>query len=376
MEISPFQIRVSGDQIADLRQRLRNTRWPALTEATSWKYGAPEAWLRDLCAYWADGFDWPAVESTLNDMPQFLGRDGEFTVHFVHARSKEPDAVPLILTIGWPSTFAEVLPVLNRLTDPGSYGGDPRDAFHVVVPTLPGFGFSTPLPRDGWIPSDDLWVDLMSTLGYEQFFASGSDWGANVTNQLGRRHPERLLGLHYTSPDLELPSPVPASVAADVAAYEAQLEKWVAAEGAYHAVQRTKPQTLAFGLSDSPAGLAAWILEKFQAWAGDLSNFSKDDLLTTATLYWVTNTAASSSRIYYEFGHDENVHLAPGEQVTVPTGVLTFPRGAEPNLPRRAVELSYPITRWTDSEVGGHFPAFETPELFASELREFARPLR
>ncbi len=376
MEISPFMVSIDDDVLADLRGRLERTRWPNLIERTKWSYGVPGDWLWRLVDYWINDFDWRAIEAKLNEWPQFIASTDDYNVHFLHARSAEPDAAPLVLTIGWPSTFAETIPILDRLTDPAAHGGDSRDAFHVIVPTIPGFGFSTPLSVEGWVPADDLWAALMSRLGYDRFFAAGSDWGSQITNQLARRHSDRLLGVHYSSPDLELPNPIPSSVAACANDYLRRLETWMSEEGGYQAIQRTKPQTLAFALSDSPAGLAAWLLEKVHAWSADESSFDKDDLLTTATIYWATNTAASAARIYYEFAHSGVLRLDPGERVAVPTGVLTFPQGAEPNLPRPLIEHSYDISRWTDAPVGGHFPAFETPELLASELREFARPLR
>jgi pimeloyl-ACP methyl ester carboxylesterase len=372
VRIAPFELLVPDEVLADLHERLARTRWPALEAGPGWEYGVPTGWLRSVCASWAS-FDWRAAEARLNQWPQFIADLGDTRVHFVHARSAEPRALPLVLTVGWPSTFAEVLPVISRLTNPAAHGDDRGDAFHVVVPTYPGFGFSQATASSPPEPADDTWAALMEQLGYHRFVAAGSDWGADVVSQLGRRHPDQVLGLHFSSPDLELPNPLPENLTPAEQDYLARLAAWQTAEGGYAAIQRTKPQTVAYGLSDSPVGQAAWILEKFRAWADDSAAFGLDDLLTAATIAWVTNSAAPAARVYHS---DPGGRLRPGERIEVPTGVLTFPAGAEPNIPRSLVERSYRVTRWTDAAHGGHFPTIETPGLLANELRAFARPLR
>jgi pimeloyl-ACP methyl ester carboxylesterase len=377
MTVVPYRIDIRDEALTDLRERLRRTRWPDEVAGSGWDYGVPRAWLRDLCDHWSESFDWRAIEARLNEWPQFRAEIAGAPIHFLHLRGQGPKPLPLLITVGWPSTFAEVLPVLRPLCDPASFGGDAADAFDVVVPTIPGFGFSAPYDRGGPLHIEDLWADLMSELGYPRFGSAGSDWGAYVTSRLGRFHPDRLVGLQFFTTDLQTPEPPAAELTSEERDYLARLRDWERFEGGYAAIQQTKPQTLAYGLTDSPAGLAAWIAEKFHAWADGNSSFTRDDLLTTATIYWVTDTINSSIRLYYEDRHDpRSGPLAPDERIHVPTGVVTFPHGAEPNMPRSLVERAYPVQRWTDLPGGGHFPGIETPDAMVNELREFFRPLR
>jgi pimeloyl-ACP methyl ester carboxylesterase len=377
MAIVPYRIDVSDDVLADLRARLRRTRWPDEVADADWEYGVPRGWLRELCEHWSERFDWRAVEAQLNGWPQFRAEINGAPIHFLHVRGQGPAPLPLVITVGWPSTFAEVLPVLAPLTDPAAFGAAAADAFDVVLPTIPGFGFSAPYARGGPLHVEDLWAELMSELGYPRFGAAGSDWGAYVTSRLGRFHADRMIGLQFFTTDLLSAEPPALELTDDEREYLARLRAWERTEGGYAAMHQTKPQTLAYGLTDSPAGLTAWILEKFHAWAGDDSSFTYDDLLTAATIYWVTETMNSSMRLYYEDRHDpRSAGLQAGERIDVPTGVATFPHGAEPTMPRSLVERVYPVQRWTELPRGGHFPAFETPAAMVNEVREFFRPLR
>ncbi len=360
-----FRINVPNDDLDDLRDRLTRCRWPDEAEGAGWDYGVPVAWLRELCDYWRDEFDWRREEERLNALPQFLTYIRGTPIHYLHVRGQGPSPVPLLLTVGWPDTFAEVLPLLPLLTE-----------FDVVVPTLPGFGFSSPYTRRGPRRVHDLWAMLMSDLGYDRFGASGSDIGARVTSRLGRYHPERLIGIHLSSVDLEVPDPRPDDLTAEERDYLARVERWESTQGGYAHIQGTAPQTLAYGLTDSPVGLAAWILEKFRAWSdcgGDVyTRFSRDDLLTAATIYWVTGTINSANRSYFEAQHDPDpLRLPPGTRIEVPTAIAMFPGEAELVVPRSLAERCYRVEQWTDMPRGGHFAAFEEPELLADDIRRF-----
>lgn len=381
MRLDPFRIEVADSVLDDLRERLRRTRWPD-DPGHGWRYGVPVPWLRELCDYWIDQFDWRLAERRLNTYPQFVARlDEDVPVHFLHVRGNGPDPVPLVLTVGWPSTFAEVLDLIPLLTDPGAHGGDPADAVDLVVPTIPGFGFSTPYTRSGPRPVHDWWATLMSGLGYHRFAASGTDIGARVTTRLGRCHPERMLGIHLASVDLDLPDPLPAEPTEEEANYLRRVERWELGEGGYAAIQRSRPQTLGYGLSDSPAGLAAWMLEKFHAWSehrGDVyTRFGRDDLLTAVTVYWATGCINSANRHYFETSHDPAPpRSAPGVRVEVPTAVSMFPGEADLVVPRSLAERAYRLEQWTEPPAGGHFAAHEEPVRYAADLLTFLRTVR
>ena len=303
----PYRIAVPEEVLADLRDRLRRTRWPDEIPGAGWEYGTSLPFLRDLLAYWRDGFDWRAREAELNLLPHFRAEIDGLGIHFVHARSKEPRALPILLTHGWPSSFVEMARLIPMLTDPVAHGGGPRDAFHVVVPSLPGYGFSDVPARPGLTKTRiaAMWAQLMTgVLGYERFAARGGDIGAGVTSWLAFDYPERVVGIHVS--DVLRPGVGPGSP--PLSEYEraslAEEEAWMRAEGAYDHLQATKPQTLAYGLHDSPAALAAWIVEKLRSWSdcgGDvLRRFSRDDLLTILTIYWATGTANSANRLYFD----------------------------------------------------------------------------
>ncbi len=379
--IEPFTIAIDDRVLDDLRARIARTRWPDQLATAGWDYGTDLGYLRDLLATWAGSFDWRAAERRLNRFAQFRARIDGLDVHFVHERGRGPDPLPLILTNGWPSSFAEYVDLIPLLTDPGAAGGDPADSFDVVVPSLPGFGFSSRPEVPGLVNSGiaDLWCELMSgRLGYGRFGAHGSDIGAGVTSRLGSRHPDRLAGIHLSALSFAEP---PEPWSSSEREYLAAVDRWDREEGAYSDIQATKPQTLGYGLADSPAGLAAWIVEKFRAWSdcgGDVeSRFARDQLLTNLTIYWVTSTITSSVRHYYEYRR-HGAPLAAGTPIPVPAGFAIFANEYVPagRPPRELAERYFTVNRWTELPRGGHFAALEEPALLAAELREFFRPLR
>jgi microsomal epoxide hydrolase len=381
MKKHPFTIMVSQGLLDDLQERLKRTRWPDEVEEAAWDYGTDLGYLKQLTAYWQHAFDWRVQEEKLNSFAHFRAQVQGFGIHFIHERGCGPHPLPLVLTHGWPGSFFEMLKLLPLLTDPARHGADPADAFDVIVPSLPGFGFSDrPGVRGMTITrTATLWADLMTdVLGYTRFAAAGSDIGASVTQRLAFLYPERLVGLHLTYFGSSSLPPEQPDLSQAEQRYLAALEQWAQREGAYAQLQATKPQTLAYGLNDSPAGLAAWIVEKFRTWsdcAGEVERrFSKDELLTNIMLYWVTQTIHSSMRTYYENAHSPSP-LKLGQRIAVPAGLAFFPQ--EINLPPRTwVERVLHVQRWTSLPRGGHFPALEEPELLAGELRAFFRPLR
>ena len=367
--------------LSDLRERIRRTRWPDRIAAPGWDAGVDPEYLRSLLATWAHDFDWRKQERELNRLSHYRARIGEMWVHFVHERGVGPAPLPLVLTHGFPSSFIEHLDVLPLLTDPAAHGGSADDAFDVVITSLPGYGFSDPLGEtvlEGTIA--DLWWRLMREgLGYERFGAHGSDVGSGVTIQLCLRHPEDLVGIHLSAFYLyPPPEPWPSVVREFIEAQKRER----ADDTAYSRMQRTRPQTVAYGLTDSPAGLAAWIVDNFRTLSdcgGELeSRFTRDQLLTNLTIYWVTASIGSSMRGYYDFEHFETPP-PPGTRVQVPSGFAVFADSYRPNTarpPRELAEHFFNITRWTRMPRGGHFAALEEPELLAHDMREFFRPLR
>jgi pimeloyl-ACP methyl ester carboxylesterase len=393
-----FEIAISDEALRDLHTRIDNTRWPDSLEDVGWEYGADSVYLRGLVDDWRHRYDWRAQEAALNALPQYRTPIEDLDVHFVHRAGNGPAPLPLVLSHGWPSTFAEWQEVIAPLADPAAHGGDAADAFHVVVPSLPGYGFSGIPTRPGMTPRRmaAMLAELMSRLGYERFGAHGCDWGSYVTSLLGLDFAERTVGVHMGMVSLRAPGRRERKKSAEEEAYLDRRRRWGAAESGYIAIQSTKPQTLAYGLTDSPVGLAAWLAEKWRAWSdcgGDLdSAIERDILLTNIAIYWFTGTINSASRLYYESRHDPVV-LQPGERVEVPSGFfleqspsqregapppgrefLATPRVGAP--PRERVEGAYNIQRWFEAPTGGHFPALETPELLVDEIRAFFRPLR
>jgi pimeloyl-ACP methyl ester carboxylesterase len=385
MDIRPFTIAISQPALDDLQQRLVMIRWPDEIPSAGWRFGTNLTYLRELVDYWQTSFDWRAQEHALNAFAQFRADIDGLGVHFIHARGVGPRPLPLILSHGWPSSFVEMLKILPRLTDPARHGGDPADAFDIVAPSLPGFAFSDRPLRGAMTRGQiaDLWRRLMvEGLGYHRFGAHGGDVGGGVTRQLGLRHPHEVIGIHLTSisgrPTLGPNDP--AFGAAELAYFAAE-DRWDEEEGAYAHVQHTKPQTLAYGLTDSPAGLAAWIVEKFRAWSdcdGDVERrFTKDELLTNISLYWLTETINASFGPYYAEGFADTpiAAAAPTGRIRVPCAMALFPKNID-QPPRELGERLLTLQRWTVMPRGGHFPALEEPDLLVDDLRAFFRPLR
>jgi epoxide hydrolase len=376
-DITPFRIEVAEADLADLRQRLRITRWPEAETVDDWSQGMPLGYLRDLCAYWEDGYDWRACETALNSIPQFRTEIDGLGVHFLHLRSPHPGALPLVLTHGWPGSVIEFRKVIGPLTDPVAHGGEAADAFHVVCPALPGFGFSDKPAQPGWsVPHiADAWDELMSRLGYARYGAQGGDWGSGVTQALGIRHPAHLAGIHLNMvtarPD---PATMDSLTEQELSALEG-LKYYRDWDSGYSKEQSTRPQTVGYGLVDSPAGLCAWIVEKFWSWTdsdGDpLTVLTRDEILDNVMLYWLPGAGASSARIYWEsFGKPLD------GTVEVPVGCSVFPKEIF-RASRRWAEKEYPYLRyWNELPKGGHFAAFEQPELFVSEVRAAFRAFR
>jgi pimeloyl-ACP methyl ester carboxylesterase len=380
--VSPFRIAVPDDVLDDLRERLARTRFPGEVADSGWDYGTNLAYLKELVAYWRDRYDWRKAEAALNGLPQYTATVGGLRLHFVHARGKGPAPLPLLFVHGWPGSFWEVHKILGPLTDPAAHGGDPADAFDVVAPSLPGYGFSADPGRPGMGPGAmaDLFAELMTgTLGYPRFGAQGGDWGAIITGRLAYAHPDKLIGIHLNMMGLRpnLGEGAPPLTEAE-RAYLAGLQDWQRDEGGYQAIQGTKPQTLAYGLTDSPAGLAAWIVEKFRAWSdcgGDVERrFTKDELLTNIMIYWVSGCIGSSVRLYAE-SRRQGWGMAAGARVSVPTGYARFAVEIT-RPPREYVERAANLTHWSDFPRGGHFAALEEPALLVESVRAFFRPLR
>ena len=374
-----YEIRVDDAQLEDLRRRLDLTRWPDALDDAGWDYGTDAGYARELARYWAHDFDWRAQEAALNALPNRRSVIDGVGIHYIHVPGKGPSPMPLVLSHGWPSSFYEFCGMAGALSDPAAHGGDPADAFDVVIPSLPGYGFSDRPTQRGMSPRRiaTLWAGLMSHLGYDRFAAHGGDWGSYVTSLLGFQHADRMIGIHLSMVPQAPPSRPTSTEDAAAAKRRRARSRWRQEEGGYSAIQSTKPQTLAYGLNDSPAGTAAWIAEKWRSWSdcdGDVERaFSKDQLLTNISIYWFTETINSSVRLYAESRRDP-VAVAEGDRIDVPTGFLLFHRQGVPSE-RRTREL-YDVRRWTVSETGGHFTGLETPDLLAEELRAHFRPLR
>ena len=383
MTIERFTIDVPDAVLSDLARRLDGTRWPDEIENAGWDYGVNRAYLKGLTAYWLNGYSWRQQEAALNRLPHYrITLDG-LHIHFIHQRGNGPKPLPLIISHGWPGSFVEMVKLLPLLTDPAAYGGSAEDAFDVVIPSLPGFGFSDRPRERGMDPTRiaALWARLMTEIGYDRFCAQGGDWGAAITTALGLDHADRVIGLHlnYIAGRFLLGGTLNQTPHDPAAAQHlAELRAWWDTEGGYSHQQATKPQTLSFGLNDSPAGLAAWIIEKFRAWSdweGDFEGIlTRDELLTNVMIYWVNETIHSSARIYYESRHHP-LSLSPANRVTTPTAVAHFPKEI-PMPPRWLAERGYNIVRWTVMPQGGHFAAMEQPQLLARDIRDFCRAFR
>lgn len=377
----PFKIHVPDDALADLRARLARARWPDEPPVAPWSTGTSLAYMKQLVDYWSERFDWRAQEAKLNAFRQFTLPLAGIDLHFIHEPGKGPNPAPLLLTHGWPGSVFEFHKIIPMLTDPARFGGDAVDAFTVVAPSLPGYTFSFKPGQARFSVEQiaDVFAELMSVLGYRRFAAQGGDWGAFVTSRLGLMHADRLYGIHLNMLAVRREPSMLANPTPEEKVFLEQLQRWIKEEMGYQWIQGTRPQTLAFGLSDSPAGLAAWIIEKFRAWSdcgGNPENvFTKDELLTNICLYWFTGAIGSSFWPYYARMHGP-WPIPEGARIVAPTGYVEFP--AEMLRPPRSVaEKVYSnIQRWTKMDKGGHFAALERPDALAREVREFFRPLR
>jgi pimeloyl-ACP methyl ester carboxylesterase len=375
-EISPFVIAVSDEVLADLKQRLKNTRWPEAELVDDWSQGIPLAYVQEVCEYWANDYDWRAREAALNRFDQFTTEIDGLDIHFVHMRSPHEDATPLIITHGWPGSIVEFHKVIEPLVNPTAYGGDAADAFHVVAPSLPGFGFSGKPTEPGWGVDKiaNVFAQLMARLGHDRYVAQGGDWGSAVTTAMGALDPEHCASIHVTLAMAARPNVDGDPTAEEQRALDGldYYQKW---DSGYSTQQATRPQTLGYGLVDSPTGQAAWILEKFWAWTdcdGHPENvLTRDELLDNVMLYWINGNGASSGRIYWESFRRGTRH-----EVSIPTGFAVFPKEIVPPV-RKWVEKSFTnIQHWREFEKGGHFAAFEVPETFVTEVRDTFRPHR
>ncbi len=375
--ITPFRIEISEGDLEDLRERLRRMRWPEREPVDDWSQGIPLEYLKDLCRYWLEEYDWRASEARLNTFPQFRTELDGLGIHFLHVRSPEPDALPLIITHGWPGSIVEFHKVIGPLTDPAAHGGDPHDAFHVVCPSLPGYGWSDKPARTGWGAGRiaSAWAELMTRLGYDRYAAQGGDWGASVTTFLAQQDAGHLAGIHLNMV-IALPDPATMDDLTEreqsaIASFD-HYDRW---DSGYSKEQSTRPQTVGYGLLDSPAGQCAWIMEKFWAWTdcdGDPVNvLTRDEMLDNVMLYWLPGTGASSARLYWQSFRDFNA-----DPITVPTGCSIFPKEIFRPSRRWAEKRFTDLCYWNELDKGGHFAAFEQPETFVNELRACFRPLR
>ncbi len=382
MKSKPFVISVPHSAIDDLYDRLARTRWPDEIDGGGWDYGTNLAYLKELVGYWRTRFDWTAQEKLLNSFPNFRVEIDGTKVHFIHVHGKGPKSTPLIITHGWPSTFFEMYKIIPMLVDPAAHGGDPADAFDVVAPSLPGYGFSEAPRARGWTSDKtaNLWAKLMTrVLGYYRFAAHGGDVGAGVTSRLGLIHPAHIIGIHVTAvvPPYLGTGSVPLSD--NERAFVELQQQWEREEDGYGHIQGTRPQTLAYGLNDSPVGLASWIVEKYRAWSecgGNVErSFTKDELLTNVTLFWATQTINSSMRHYYESRHNPQP-FSQGVKVSVPCGICLTTEPVD-RCPREWAERTYSdILRFTLLPRGGHFAALEAPDILVNDIRDFFRPFR
>lgn len=383
--VVPYEISIPEPDIEDLAARLAKSRLPDQLNSISWEYGSDLSFMQEVLSYWREEFDWKEQERRLNQFDHFKTQIDGLEMHFIHQRSENPNSIPLMLVHGWPGSISEFTNILGPLTDPAAYGGDISDSFHIVAPSLPGFGFSGIPTETGYSPEKiaKILAQLMEKIGYDQYAIAGGDWGAIINRHLANHYPERLIGLHsnmmLASPPTDQEKREQVTEAEASAASARQ--NYMLNEVAYQQIQGTKPQTLGYGLNDSPLGLAAWIIEKFHGWSdlpqdsrGDLNAvFTMDELLTNVSIYWFTNTITSSTRIYYE--NRNTPQEKPMEFINVPTGASIFP--AEIFItPRAWAEAAYDLRHWTVMDTGGHFAALEEPELYLNDLRTFFRLLR
>ncbi len=376
-EIRPFKIEIPDAEIEDLRRRLASTRWPEKELVDDWSQGIPLSYVQEVCAYWGEKYDWRSREALLNQWPQFMTEIDGIDIHFIHLRSKHEDAMPLVITHGWPGSVVEFQKVMGPLTDPTAHGGDASDAFHVVCPSLPGYGFSGKPTKTGTSVGKigTMWGQLMARLGYDKYAAQGGDWGAMVTSAIGIQDTEHCLGIHLNMP---IVAPDPETMS-DMTEQEksalAGIAHYTEQGSGYSKQQSTRPQTLGYGLTDSPSGQAAWVLEKFHAWTdcnGHPENvLGRDELLDNVMLYWLSGNAASSGRLYWE-----SFNSVAMDDITIPVGCSIFPKEIFRCSRRWAEKRFKNIIHWNDMKVGGHFAAFEQPEAYVGEVRTCFRSLR
>jgi pimeloyl-ACP methyl ester carboxylesterase len=367
---------VPDEVLDDLHRRLAATRWPDAELVDDWSQGAPLAYVQEVAAYWRDAYDWRARETALNRFDQYLVAVDGLDIHTVHVRSPHADALPLVITHGWPGSIVEFHKIIEPLTNPTAFGGDAADAFHVICPSLPGYGFSSRPRETGWGVDRiaDTWDRLMGVLGYDRYGAQGGDWGAMVTTAIGQRHLGRCAAIHLNMP-IALPDPATMGelTPAEQSAL-AGLQHYEAWDSGYSKQQSTRPQTLGYGLTDSPAGQLAWILEKFWSWTDCDGHpehvLTRDEMLDNVMLYWVPAAATSSARLYWESFRSPNL-----DRVECPTGVAAFPKEIL-RTSRRWAERRFNVVHWTDMPKGGHFAAFEQPELLVGDLRTYFRAFR
>ncbi|WP_049573838.1 epoxide hydrolase family protein [Nonomuraea sp. SBT364] len=375
--MKPFRIDIPQSDLDDLRDRLARTRWPDELDGAGWSYGVPVSYARRLAEHWRTGYDWREHEAALNAHPQYVTEIDGQDVHFLHVRSPEPDALPLLITHGWPGSVVEFMKVIGPLTDPRAHGGDPADAFHLVAPSIPGFGFSGPTRERGWDVARvaRAWKELMSRLGYDRYGTQGGDTGATISPMVGRLDPAHVVGVHVNGA-LGFPSGDPAELEGLTEPERSRLRQYDDQDGAGYAIlQATRPQTLAFGLHDSPAGQLAWIAEKFKEWTDPAHELpedavDRDQLLTNISLYWLTGTAASSARLYKESAAS---WFGPAEPSPLPHGVAVFPGDSGV---RRIAEREHHVVHWSEFGRGGHFAAMEAPDLLVDDVRTFFRLVR
>jgi microsomal epoxide hydrolase len=381
LEIRPFQIDVPQTELDDLHERLDRTRWPDELPGIGWDQGIPLGYLKELAEHWRRSYDWREHEARLNEIPQYTTTIDGQNIHFLHVRSAEPGALPLVITHGWPGSVVEFLKIIGPLTDPRSHGADPSQAFHLVIPAIPGFGFSGPTNEPGWSTARvaKAWAVLMDRLGYQRYGAQGGDWGSGISRDLGIANPDQVIGVHVNTLFTMVPQD-PAELADLTETEQRHLErrKRFQSEGlGYGMIQSTRPQTLGYGLTDSPIGQLGWIAEKFKEWTDCTDRpeqaVDRDQMLTNVMLYWLTGTAASSARIYYDAARS-GAWGAPA-RLTVPTGVAVFPKDIGPAV-RRFAESDNNIVHWSEFDRGGHFAAMEAPDLLVQDVRAFFQGLR
>lgn len=383
--VVPFTIAVPQPVLDDLRERLTDARFPDELDDSGWTYGTNLAYLKELVAYWRDEFDWREQERRLNRFEQFKTNIDGLDIHFIHRRSSNPDAFPLIITHGWPGSFVEFHKIIEPLTEPQDHGGSADDAFHVVIPSIPGYGFSDKPRQPGYNPARmaEHFVKLMARLGYASYGAQGGDYGSLISRILGQIDAEHVAGVHLNlcgaGPPEGVDDPTEGISDEEIARMRERQAFWTSEERGYSLIQGSKPQTIGYVLNDSPVGLAAWIVEKFRAWSdvnGDVeSKFTKDELLTNITVYWVTGTPTSAARLYYELRHPPAGSTPTGGRIEVPTGCAAFPKEIS-YTPRQWLEAAYNLTHHTVMPRGGHFAALEEPELLTEDIRVFFRTVR